>query len=123
MLNEELVSNNEFYGMCVKELQHEHSNDQSLKMEMDEMRVREAELVKKISDLEITINILEEYLHHIYGKINWMYQHMNTLTAVGWKTEGKREEYGLMIESIHHVTSQTKEEKEKQTADTRDRKR
>ena len=41
-------------------------------------------------------------------KINLMYEHMNTLTADDWKTEGNWEEYEFMIESMHHVTSQMK---------------
>ena len=48
---------------------------------------------------------------------------MNTLTAHAWKAEGKWEEYKLMIKSMHHVSSQMKEEKEKKVALTRDRKR
>ena len=42
-----------------------------------------------------------------------MYEHMNTLTEDDWKAEGKWEEYKLMIEGMHHVSSQMKEEKEK----------
>ena len=42
---------------------------------------------------------------------------MNTHTARKWT------EYELTIESMHHVTSQTKGEKEKQIADIKDRKR
>ena len=56
-------------------------------------------------------------------KINGMYEHMNTLIADDWKAEGKWEAYKLMIECMHHVSSQMKEGKEKQIADTRNRKR
>ena len=38
---------------------------------------------------------------------------MITITADDWKAEGKWEEYKLMIESMHHASSQMKEEKEK----------
>ena len=42
-----------------------------------------------------------------------MYEYMNTLTVDHWKPERKWEEYKLMIESMHHVSSQVKEKKEK----------
>ena len=85
------------------------------------MRVKEADLVKRISDLEIENNILEENLHHLHEKINQMYEHMSTLTAGDWKAEGNWDKYKLIIESMHHVTSEIKGEKEKQITDTRDR--
>ena len=50
-------------------------------MAMYEMRVKEADVVKIIGYLEIINNTLEENLHHIYKKVTWMYEHMNTLTA------------------------------------------
>ena len=53
ILNKEMVLNNEFSGMCVKEHHDKHNDHQSLKKKMDEMRVRKADLVKKIRDLEI----------------------------------------------------------------------
>ena len=51
-----------------------------------------------------------------------MYEHMNTFIAYHWKAEGKWEEYKFMIESMHHVSPQMKEEKEKVVFCTRDRK-
>ena len=39
-----------------------------------------------------------------------MYEHMITPTADDWKNKENWEEYQLMIESVHHVTSQMKEE-------------
>ena len=68
-----MVSNNEFYKMCMKELHQKHNDHQTLKKEMDEMSVREADLVKIIGDLEIKNHALEENLHHIHEKINGMY--------------------------------------------------
>ena len=56
------------------------------------MRVREADLIKRIGDLEIKNNILEGNLHHVHEKINAMYGHMNALNANDWKAEGKWEE-------------------------------
>ena len=61
------------------------------------MRVKEA-------DLQIRNNTLEKNLYHVYEKIDWMYEHINTLTTNDWKTEGKWAEYKLMIESMHHAT-------------------
>ena len=45
------------------------------------MRVEEANLVKRICDLEIRKNTFKESLYHVYAKINWMYEYMDTLTA------------------------------------------
>ena len=81
ILNEEVVFNNEFYGMCVKEFHHKHNYHHTLKMETYEMTVREADLIKRIGDLEVKNNTLEENLHYVHEKINWMYEHMSTLTA------------------------------------------
>ena len=80
---------------------------------MDELRVREADSVKRNGDLEIKINTLEENLHHVHTKMNAMYEHMNTLMVDDWKAEGKWEDYKLMIESMYYLSSQMKEEKKK----------
>ena len=80
-------------------------------------------MVNRIGDLERRNNTLEENLHHVYEKFNWMYEHVNTFTANDWKTGGKWAEYKLMTESMHHVKSQMKDDKEKQIIDTSDRKR
>ena len=92
-LNKEVVLNHALYKMCMKELHHNHNNQ-----EMDEMRVREPDLVQRIGDLEIKNNTLKENVHHVHEKMNGMYEHMSTLTADDWKAEGKWEEYKLMIE-------------------------
>ena len=42
-----------------------------------------------------------------------MYEDMKTHTVDYWKAEGKWEEYILMIERMHHGSSQIKEEREK----------
>ena len=84
-----MVAHNELYKMCMKRLHQKHHENQTLKKEMDEMRVREADLVYRIWDLEIMNNTLEKNLHHVHAKINAMYEHMNTLTADAWKAEGK----------------------------------
>ena len=84
------------------------------------MRVREADLVKRNGDLEIKCTILEENIHHVHAIIDAIYEHMNTLTVDDWKAERKWEEYKLIIESMHHLSSQMKEKK---VACTRDRKR
>ena len=46
-LNEEVVSYNQLYDMCMKEIHCKHNDHQTLKKHMDEMRVREVDLVKK----------------------------------------------------------------------------
>ena len=74
ILNEEVVFTNGFYGLCVKELYHKHKDHQTLKMEMDEMKIK-----KRIWEKESVV----------HEKVNGMYKHMNTLTADDWKTEGK----------------------------------
>ena len=56
ILNEKVLSNNQFYKMCMKELQHKHNDHQTLKMVMYDMRVREADWIKRIGDLEIRNN-------------------------------------------------------------------
>ena len=86
-----MASINEFYGICVKELHSKHNNHQPLKLEMDKMRVKEVDLVKRIGYLEITNNIIEENLHHVHKKINMMSENMGTFTLNDWKTEGKCE--------------------------------
>ena len=77
---------------------------------MDEMRVREADLIKRIGDLELKNNTIEVNLYHVHEKINAIYELFNTLTADDWKAKGKWEEYKLMIKSLHHVLSKIKEE-------------
>ena len=66
ILIEEVVFKNEFYGMCVKELHHKNNDHQTLKKKMNEMRVREADLIKRIGDLEIKNNTCEENLPHVH---------------------------------------------------------
>ena len=83
----------------------------SLKKEMDEIRLRKADLVKK-EDIEKMIKTLKENLHHVYKKFNEMYKHISKFTATDWKAEGKLEEYKL-IESIYHVTSKMMEKGKK----------
>ena len=48
---------------------------------------------------------------------------MKILTSDDWKTEVKWEEYKLMIQSMHHVSSQMKGKKEKQITDKTEKKR
>ena len=60
ILNEEVVYHNEFHKMCMNKLHQRHNDHQTLKKEMVEMRVREADLVKRNGGLEITTNILEK---------------------------------------------------------------
>ena len=55
--------NNEFYKMCMSKLHQKHNNHLTLKMEMDEMGVKEADLVKRIVFLEKN-NTLEENFHY-----------------------------------------------------------
>ena len=51
ILSEEVVSNNQFYKMCM-------SYHQTLKKVMYEMSIQESDLVKRIGDLEIKSNTL-----------------------------------------------------------------
>ena len=93
ILNKEVVSNNEFYAMCMEELHHKHNDHQTLQRAMLAITVREADLVKRIIDLEIRNNTLEKNPRHVYEKI---------------PLEGKRAKYKLMTESMQHITSQMK---------------
>ena len=72
----------------MKELHQKHNDDQTLKKKLDEMRVREANWVKRIGDLQILNNILEKNLHHVHEKINATYEHMNKSNANDCKAEG-----------------------------------
>ena len=47
ILNEEVVSNNEFYGMCEKELHHKQNDHQTLKMTIYEMKVKKKQIWRK----------------------------------------------------------------------------
>ena len=46
ILNKEVSCHNEFYIMFMKDFHQKDNDNQTLKKEMDEMRVREADLVK-----------------------------------------------------------------------------
>ena len=75
---------------------------------MDEKRVREAYLVKRIGNLEIKNYTLEENLHHVHTEINAIYKHMNTLTVDDWKAKVKWEKYKLLMKFMHHLSLQMK---------------
>ena len=55
--------------MSVKELHRKHNDHQTLKKEKDEMRGREADLVKRIGDLKIKNNTIEENIHYLHEKL------------------------------------------------------
>ena len=63
-----VVPNNEFHKMCMKELHQKHNDHQTLKMAMYEMRVKEADLMKRIGDLIIKNNTVEKNRRCVYEK-------------------------------------------------------
>ena len=123
ILNKEVVSHNEFYKMCMKELHQKHNDNETLKKKMDEMRFREADVVKRIGDLEIKNSTLGENLPHVHAKINAMQKHMNTLTLDDWKADRKWKEYMIMVESYASCFITNEGRKGKKVVCTRDGKR
>ena len=70
-----------------------------------------------MGDLWIKKSTIQKNLQCVHVKINAVYEHMNTLTVDDWKAEGKCDGHKLMIESMHHVSSQMKEKMKKQLAE------
>ena len=90
ILNKEVVSNNEFYAMHMNELCHTHNDHQSLKTTMCEMRVKNADLIKKWCFLYNEQN----YCFAMFMKNH--FECMNTwahFLQKNAKAEGKWEEY------------------------------
>ena len=52
----------------MKEFNKKSNDHQALLKEMNDTRVREADLVKRIGDLEIKNNTLEKNLYHVHAK-------------------------------------------------------
>ena len=70
IFKKEFVSHKKVFKICMKALYQKQNDYKTLKKKMDEKKVWEADLVKRIGDLEMKKNTLEENIHHIHAKIN-----------------------------------------------------